>query len=159
MRESDWSSDVCSSDLKKLHLFGLCSDIGVHSLLGHLYGLLEMCKRNGLKDVYLHAFTDGRDSPPTSGAGYIADIEKKMAEIGVGKIATVMGRFYAMDRDKRWERVEVAYKCLTEGTGHAAKSVLSAMQESYAKTSDESLSRLCCQCAGKPIASSRMATA
>jgi len=87
---------------KKLHLFGLCSDIGVHSLLGHLYGLLEMSKRNGLKDVYLHAFTDGRDSPPTSGAGYIADIEKKMAEIGVGKIATVMGRFYAMDRDKRW---------------------------------------------------------
>ncbi|MEN6307570.1 MAG: 2,3-bisphosphoglycerate-independent phosphoglycerate mutase [Anaerohalosphaeraceae bacterium] len=139
---------------KKLHLFGLCSDIGVHSLLGHLYGLLEMAKRNGFKDVYLHAFTDGRDSPPTSGAGYIADIEKKMAEIGVGKIATVMGRFYAMDRDKRWERVEVAYKCLTEGTGHAAKSALSAMQESYAKNiTDEFIDpTYIANAAGKPLA-------
>jgi 2,3-bisphosphoglycerate-independent phosphoglycerate mutase len=78
----------------KMHVMGLCSDIGVHSLLDHLYGLLELAKRNNIKDVYIHAFTDGRDSPPDSGAGYIADIEKKAKQIGVGKIATVMGRFY-----------------------------------------------------------------
>jgi len=118
---------------KKLHLIGLCSDIGVHSLLGHLYALLEMAKRSGLKNVFLHAFTDGRDSPPTSGAGYLTDIEKKMAEIGVGKIASVMGRFYGMDRDKRWERVEAAYRCLTEGVGHSASSIAKAIQESYGK--------------------------
>jgi 2,3-bisphosphoglycerate-independent phosphoglycerate mutase len=118
---------------RKLHLFGLCSDIGVHSLLGHLYALLEMAKRNGLKDVFLHAFMDGRDSPPTSGAGYLADIEKKMAEIGVGKVASIMGRFYGMDRDKRWERVETAYKCLAEGAGRKAPSVTEAIQDSYAR--------------------------
>jgi 2,3-bisphosphoglycerate-independent phosphoglycerate mutase len=118
---------------RKLHLMGLCSDIGVHSLLGHLYALLEMAKRNGLKDVFLHAFTDGRDSPPTSGAGYLADIEKKMAEIGVGKVASVMGRFYGMDRDKRWERVETAYRCLTEGVGRSAPSIAAAIQDSYAR--------------------------
>lgn len=77
----------------KMHIMGLCSDIGVHSLLDHLYGLLELAKRNDINDVFIHAFTDGRDSPPDSGQGYIADIEKKAAEIGVGKIATVMGRF------------------------------------------------------------------
>jgi 2,3-bisphosphoglycerate-independent phosphoglycerate mutase len=93
----------------RLHLMGLCSDIGVHSLLDHLFGLLELAKRNEIKDVFIHAFTDGRDSPPDSGAGYIARIEKKAGEIGVGKIATVMGRFYAMDRDSRWDRVQKAY--------------------------------------------------
>jgi 2,3-bisphosphoglycerate-independent phosphoglycerate mutase len=116
----------------KLHLMGLCSDIGVHSLLGHLYGLLELAKRKGLAKVYLHAFTDGRDSPPTSGAGYIADIEKNMTEIGCGKIASIMGRFYAMDRDKRWERVQAAYECLTSGVGNRAKTAAEAMQASYA---------------------------
>ncbi len=85
----------------KMHVMGLCSDIGVHSLLDHLYGLLELAKRNGIKDIFIHAFTDGRDSPPDSGAGYIADIERKAEEIGAGKIASVMGRFYAMDRDSR----------------------------------------------------------
>lgn len=117
----------------KLHLFGLCSDIGVHSLLGHLYGLLELAKRKGLKKAYLHAFTDGRDSPPTSGAGYIADIEAKMAQLGIGKIASVAGRFYAMDRDKRWERVKAAYDCLTQGIGGKAPSAAAAIQASYAK--------------------------
>jgi len=117
----------------KLHLMGLCSDIGVHSLLGHLYGLLELAKRNDLTAVYLHAFTDGRDSPPTSGAGYIADIEKKMEEIGVGEIASISGRFYAMDRDNRWDRVQGAYECLTQGTGERAPSAAEAMQASYAK--------------------------
>ena len=87
---------------------------------GPSLSLLELAKRNGLDEVYLHAFTDGRDSPPTSGAGYLADIEEKMAEIGVGKIASVMGRFYAMDRDKRWDRVQEAYECLTQGIGDKA---------------------------------------
>jgi len=138
----------------KLHLMGLCSDIGVHSLLGHLYGLLELAKRKGLSRVYLHAFTDGRDSPPTSGAGYIADIEKKMAEIGVGKIASISGRFYAMDRDKRWERVEAAYKCLTQGIGAKASSAATAMQASYAKNeTDEFVAPVnITDAAGKPLA-------
>jgi 2,3-bisphosphoglycerate-independent phosphoglycerate mutase len=88
----------------RLHLLGLCSDIGVHSLLDHLYGLLELAKRNGVENTFIHAFTDGRDSPPDSGAGYIEQIEKKAAQIGAGQIATVMGRFYAMDRDSRWDQ-------------------------------------------------------
>ena len=117
----------------KLHLMGLCSDIGVHSLLGHLYGLLELAKRKGLREVYLHAFTDGRDSPPTSGAGYLKDIEAKMGEIGVGKIASVMGRFYAMDRDKRWDRVQIAYECMTQGVGNKAGDVAEAMKATYAR--------------------------
>jgi 2,3-bisphosphoglycerate-independent phosphoglycerate mutase len=112
---------------------GLCSDIGVHSLLDHLYGLLELAKRNDLKDVFIHAFTDGRDSPPDSGAGYIERIEKKAAEIGVGKIASVMGRFYAMDRDSRWDRVQKAYECLRVGKGLRAKSASEAIANSYAK--------------------------
>lgn len=117
----------------RLHLMGLCSDIGVHSLLDHLYGLLELAKRNDINDVFIHAFTDGRDSPPDSGAGYIERIEKKAAEIGVGKIATVMGRFYAMDRDSRWERVQKAYECMRVGKGLKAKSAGEAISDSYAK--------------------------
>lgn len=117
----------------KLHLFGLCSDIGVHSLLGHLYGLLELARQQGLERVYLHAFTDGRDSPPNSGAGYLKEIEEKMDQTGVGRVASVMGRFYAMDRDKRWERVEEAYTCLTQGIGGKAPDVQTAVQASYEK--------------------------
>ncbi|MCF7955836.1 MAG: 2,3-bisphosphoglycerate-independent phosphoglycerate mutase [Phycisphaerae bacterium] len=128
----------------KLHLMGLCSDIGVHALLGHLYGLLELAKRNDLTAVYLHAFTDGRDSPPTSGAGYLAGIEKKMSEIGVGEIASICGRFYAMDRDNRWDRVEGAYECLTQGTGGRAASTAEAMEASYAKDeTDEFIKPVC----------------
>jgi len=125
--------DNCLQKNSKLHLMGLCSDIGVHSLLGHLYGLLELAKNKGVKDVYLHAFMDGRDSPPTSGAGYLNEIEAKMAEIGVGRIASVMGRFYAMDRDKRWERVQQAYDCLTQGIGGKGSSVAEAMKATYDK--------------------------
>ncbi|MBN1126361.1 MAG: 2,3-bisphosphoglycerate-independent phosphoglycerate mutase [Sedimentisphaerales bacterium] len=117
----------------KLHLMGLCSDIGVHSLLGHLYGMLELCKQNGLQEVFLQAFMDGRDSPPTSGKGYLADIEKKMAEIGVGKIASVMGRFWAMDRDHRWDRVQSAYECMVLGKGGKAGSANEAILASYEK--------------------------
>ena len=117
----------------KMHLMGLCSDIGVHSLLDHLYGLLELAKKNNISNVFIHAFTDGRDSPPDSGQKYIADIEKKAAEIGVGKIATVMGRFYAMDRDSRWERVQKAFECIRYGRGLKAPSAIEAVLQSYAK--------------------------
>ena len=128
----------------KMHIMGLCSDIGVHSLLDHLYGLLELAKRNDVKDVFIHAFTDGRDSPPDSGAGYIAAIEKKAAEIGVGKVATVMGRFYAMDRDSRWERVQKAYECLTIGKGNRAASAAEAIIKSYEKqVTDEFIEPTC----------------
>jgi len=116
----------------KMHVMGLCSDIGVHSLLGHLYGLLELARRNDMAEVYIHAFTDGRDSPPTSGQGYLADIEAQAAEIGIGKIATICGRFYAMDRDSRWERVQRAYECLRLGKGNRARSASEAMTASYA---------------------------
>ena len=135
--------DHAINNNSKLHLMGLCSDIGVHALLGHLYGLLEMAKRKGLTEVYLHAFMDGRDSPPTSGKGYLNDIEAKMAEINVGKIASVSGRFYAMDRDKRWERVQQAYNCLTQGIGGKAASAAEAIEASYAKDeTDEFVSPL-----------------
>jgi 2,3-bisphosphoglycerate-independent phosphoglycerate mutase len=117
----------------KLHVMGLCSDIGVHSLLGHLYGILETAKRQNFKEVYLHAFTDGRDSPPNSGAGYLKSIESKMADIGVGKIASISGRFYAMDRDNRWDRVQKAFECLRWGKGNHGKSAQDVMAESYAK--------------------------
>ncbi len=115
----------------KMHVMGLCSDIGVHSLLGHLYGLLELAKRNGLSEVYIHAFTDGRDSPPDSGLGYITDIENKAKEIGIGKIASVTGRFYAMDRDSRWDRVQNAYECLRIGKGLKCASAQEAIKKSY----------------------------
>ena len=117
----------------KMHVMGLVSDIGVHSLLDHLYGLLELAKRNNIKDVFIHAFTDGRDSPPNSGKGYIANIEKKANEMGVGKIASVMGRFYAMDRDSRWGRVQKAYECMVIGKGLKAASTAEAVQNSYDK--------------------------
>src|SRR5438552_13996165 len=93
----------------RLHLMGLCSDGGVHSLLTHLYALLKMAKQEGVQQVFVHCFMDGRDTPPESGAGYIEQIQKEMRQIGVGRIASVSGRYYAMDRDKRWDRVERAF--------------------------------------------------
>jgi 2,3-bisphosphoglycerate-independent phosphoglycerate mutase len=128
----------------KMHVMGLCSDIGVHSLLEHLYGLLELAKRNDVKNVFIHAFTDGRDSPPDSGAGYIAQVEKKAKEIGVGKIASVAGRFYAMDRDSRWERVQKAYECMRMGKGPKATSAAEAIAQSYEKdVTDEFIEPTC----------------
>ena len=100
-----------------LHLFGLLSDGGVHSHNTHLYGLLELAKRNGLKNVYVHAFLDGRDTAPTSGKGFVEELQKEMDKIGVGKIASVHGRYYAMDRDNNWDRVEKAYNALVKGEG------------------------------------------
>ncbi len=100
----------------------MLSDGGVHSHNEHLYALLKLAKEQGLTKVYVHAFLDGRDTPPTSGALFVAQLEDKMKEIGVGKIATISGRYYAMDRDKRWERVKVAYDALTLGKGETAHS-------------------------------------
>ncbi len=132
------------SNNSKMHVMGLCSDIGVHSLLDHLYGLLELAKRNDVEDVFIHAFTDGRDSPPDSGAGYIAAIEKKAQEIGAGKIASVMGRFYAMDRDSRWERVQKAYECMRIGKGGKASSAAEAVAMSYEnEVTDEFIEPTC----------------
>ena len=114
-----------------LHLFGLLSDGGVHSHITHLYGLLEMAKREGLSKVYVHGFMDGRDTAPTSGIEYVKALEEEMAKIGVGKIASLSGRYYAMDRDNRWDRVEKAYRVLTLGEGNTASDAVSAMQASY----------------------------
>ncbi len=115
-----------------LHLFGLLSPGGVHSHNTHLYGILELAKKKGLKNVYIHAFLDGRDVPPSSAAEYVAEAAAKCEEIGVGKIATVMGRYYAMDRDNRWERVEKAYAALVYGEGVHATCPVQAVKDSYA---------------------------
>ncbi|MDO5096698.1 MAG: 2,3-bisphosphoglycerate-independent phosphoglycerate mutase [Peptostreptococcaceae bacterium] len=116
---------------KALHLLGLLSDGGVHSHINHLKGLLDFAKKQGLSKVYVHAFTDGRDTPPKSGISYIAEIQNYMNEIGVGELATVSGRYYAMDRDNRWERVEKAYRAVAEGKGILTNSAKSAVENSY----------------------------
>ena len=115
-----------------LHLMGLLSPGGVHSHNTHLYGILELAKKKGLTNVYIHAFLDGRDVPPSSAAEYVEAAVKKCEEIGVGKIATVMGRYYAMDRDNRWERVEKAYSALVYGEGVKASCPVQAVKDSYA---------------------------
>ncbi|MDR1801417.1 MAG: 2,3-bisphosphoglycerate-independent phosphoglycerate mutase [Lachnospiraceae bacterium] len=114
-----------------LHLMGLLSDGGVHSHNTHLYGLLELAKRQGIRKVYVHCFLDGRDTPPTSGADYAKELETKMRELGVGEIATVMGRYYVMDRDNRWDRVERAYNALTKGIGEPGTFGSVAISDSY----------------------------
>ncbi|MBO9618357.1 MAG: 2,3-bisphosphoglycerate-independent phosphoglycerate mutase [Niabella sp.] len=117
---------------KPLHLLGLVSDGGVHSHITHLKALINICKDNGLSDVYIHAFTDGRDTDPKSGLGFIEDLQQHLDSTGVGKIATVDGRYYAMDRDKRWERVQLAYDALVNGKGNTATSAIEAIKNSYA---------------------------
>lgn len=123
----------CKKGNSALHFMGLVSSGGVHSHIGHIYGLLELAKREGLKKVYLHAFLDGRDTPPDSGKSFLMDVEKKMRELGVGEIATISGRYYAMDRDKNYDRVEKAYRAMVDGTGEKASSVEEAIDASYAK--------------------------
>ena len=123
----------CKKENTALHFMGLVSSGGVHSHIGHIYGLLELAKRAGLKKVYLHAFLDGRDTPPDSGKSFLMDVEKKMQELGVGEIATISGRYYAMDRDKNYDRVEKAYRAMVDGTGEKASSVEEAIDASYAK--------------------------
>lgn len=121
----------CKENNSALHLYGLLSDGGVHSHNTHLYALLELAKREGLDKVYVHCFLDGRDTPPASGKDFVQDLSDKMDEIGVGKIATVMGRFYAMDRDNRWDRVERAYRAMVYGEGNPAESGVSGVAASY----------------------------
>ena len=123
----------CKKNNSKLHVLGLLSDGGVHSHMRHLFAILELAKRKDFEDVYVHCFLDGRDTPPASADGYIAELEEKMKEKGVGKIATISGRFYAMDRDKRWERVKVAYDALVNGEGHRFASATVAIENSYQK--------------------------
>ncbi len=128
----------CKKNNSKLHILGLLSDGGVHSHNRHLYALLELAKRKDFENVFIHCFMDGRDTPPASGEGYISELEEKIKEKGVGQIATISGRFYAMDRDKRWERVSQAYNAIVNGEGEKATSAISAIEESYQKeTFDE----------------------
>ena len=125
--------DNCKKNKTKLHVMGLLSDGGVHSHIRHLYAILELAKRKDFEDVYVHCFLDGRDTPPASAENYIAQLEKKMAEKGVGKIASITGRFYAMDRDKRWERLQKAYDALVNGIGEKAGTAQMAIEDSYQK--------------------------
>ena len=134
-----------------LHLIGLLSDGGVHSHITHLYGLLELAKRHGLTKVYVHALLDGRDVPPASGKDFVAACAEKMKEIGVGEIATVMGRYYAMDRDNRWERVEKAYSAMVYREGVQAADPVQAVADSYANdVTDEFVVPVVCE-KGAPI--------
>ncbi|MBP3626592.1 MAG: 2,3-bisphosphoglycerate-independent phosphoglycerate mutase [Clostridia bacterium] len=127
----------CKAKNSALHLMGLLSDGGVHSHINHLYGLVELAKKNGLSRVYIHALLDGRDVPPTSAADYIDQLNSKLSEIGCGKLATVMGRFYGMDRDNRWERVGKAYAALVYGEGVQTDDAAAAVRESYTKLDEE----------------------
>ncbi len=125
------STTLQSPKSGKLHLIGLLSDGGVHSHITHLFALLDMAKAMGLKDVYVHAILDGRDVPPKSALTYFGQLLEKFKQLGIGRVATVSGRYYTMDRDKRWERVEKAYRCLTEGIGFVAASAKQAVQDGY----------------------------
>ncbi len=130
----------CLARGTSLHLMGLASDEGVHSRLEHLFACVQLAARRGLQRVFLHCFMDGRDSPPTSGLGFIEQIEAELSRIGVGQIATVCGRYWAMDRDNRWDRVEKAYRMLTQGEGQAAPSARAAVQRYYENPLDSNMS-------------------
>ena len=123
----------CKKYNSKLHILGLVSDGGVHSHIRHLYAILELAKRKDFENVFVHCFMDGRDTMPTSGEGYLMNLEEKMKEKGVGKIATISGRFYSMDRDKRWNRIQKSYDAIVNGEGIKATSVISAIESSYQK--------------------------
>lgn len=123
----------CKEKDSALHMFGLVSDGGVHSHNTHIYGLLELAKKNDLSRVYVHCFLDGRDTPPESGRDFVAELEAKMKEIGVGEVASVMGRYYAMDRDNNYDRVKFAYDAMTKGEGQKAAGACEAIAASYEK--------------------------
>ena len=141
--------DNCLKNGSSLHLYGLLSDGGVHSHIQHLFALLQMAKDKGLEKVYVHCFLDGRDVSPTIGKGFVQELCDKCAEIGVGKIATVMGRYYAMDRDKRWERVQMAYDAMVYGEGIHNADPVDAVAKSYANgVTDEFVEPVVCDSEG-----------
>ena len=143
----------CKANDSALHAFGLLSDGGVHSHNTHLYGLLEMAKRFGLSKVYVHAFLDGRDTPPASGKGFVEDLEAEMKKIGVGQVASVCGRYYAMDRDNNYDRVQLAYNALTQGVGDTCDSAPQGIQASYDnEVTDEFVKPTVVLQDGKPVA-------
>ena len=123
----------CKKNNSKLHIMGLLSDGGVHSHMRHLFGLLELAKRKDFEEVYVHCFLDGRDTPPASAEGYIMKLQEKMKEKGVGKIASISGRFYSMDRDKRWNRIQKTYDAMVNGIGEKSASPITAIESSYQK--------------------------
>lgn len=149
-------SDAMDSTIKQqsnLHLFGLLSDGGVHSHINHLISLIKTAKEKGVPNIYVHAFLDGRDVSPNSGINYVKQLEEAIKEIGAGEIATISGRFYAMDRDKRWERVEKAYNAIAHGEGEKATSALEAVQTSYDNEKfDEFVLPTVIEKDGKPVA-------
>ena len=145
--------DACIAQQKPLHLMGLVSPGGVHSHSDHLYGLLELARDKNIPEVYVHCFLDGRDVGPSTGLGFVKELEEKLSQLGIGKIATVSGRYYAMDRDNRWERVEKAYLAMTAGIGETAQSAVEAVQQSYDKgETDEFVLPTVVQGDGKPVA-------
>ncbi|MBE5964267.1 MAG: 2,3-bisphosphoglycerate-independent phosphoglycerate mutase [Lachnospira sp.] len=143
----------CKKNDSALHMYGLVSDGGVHSHNTHLYGLLELAKRQGLSKVYVHCFLDGRDTAPSSGKQFVAELVDKMNEIGVGKVASVMGRYYVMDRDNRWDRVELAFKAMVKGEGNFAEDAVKAIADSYedGKTDEFVVPTVICE-NGAPLA-------
>ena len=142
---------------RQLHLLGLLSDGGVHSHIEHLFALLRMAQENRVERVFVHCFMDGRDTPPTSGQDYLAQLQQKMRELGVGRIATVIGRYYAMDRDNRWERIEKAYRAMVHGEAeHKSEDPVFAIQQSYAReVTDEFVLPIVITAGGKPVAQIR----
>ena len=143
----------CKKNNSALHMMGLLSDGGVHSHNTHLYGLLELAKRNGLEKVYVHCFLDGRDTPPASGKEFAENLATEMEKIGVGKIASVMGRYYAMDRDNNWDRVKLAYDAMTKGEGLTAACGICGIQASYDREeNDEFVKPTVAVEDGKPVA-------
>lgn len=144
----------CKKNNSALHIMGLLSDGGVHSHNEHIYAVLELAKRNALEKVYFHAFMDGRDTPPSSGKSYVMALEEKMRSIGVGKIASIEGRYYAMDRDKRWDRVQEAYNAIVLGRGTTAVSAEQCMDKSYedGKTDEFVLPTVIIKEDGSPVA-------
>lgn len=143
----------CKANDSALHIYGLVSDGGVHSHITHLYGVLEMAKKFDLKRVYVHCFLDGRDTPPASGKGYVEQLEEEMKKLGIGKVASVCGRYYAMDRDNNYDRVELAYKALTKGEGLTAESATTGIQASYDRDeTDEFVKPTVVVEDGKPVA-------
>ena len=148
-----WAMEGAKAPGAALHLMGLVSDGGVHSHNTHLYALLKMAKGEGVPRVYIHCFLDGRDTPPSSGLGYIKELESEIKNIGAGEIATVMGRYWAMDRDNIWDRVKRAYDAVTLGEGLTAANAEEAVEKSYAKNeTDEFVQPTIVQKDGKPVA-------